>query len=132
MALYFTKTVLKDENGKVFLISYRSLLEECLKHSMEELSIYKIVFETIERLTGEKVKKHEYNASLLFRWLEKNIQKSDVYISRKKQLTQKSLDYKESIKNYQERKKHMKAFNVELDRKEAKIQRRYYRSSFKR
>lgn len=132
MALRFTKSCLKDERGKVFLISYRSLLEECLKHPMEELSIYKCVCETIERLTGEKVIKYAYNKSLLFRWLEKNIQKSDVYISRKKQLVQKGVKYRESVKEYQEKQKKRKAQNNELDKIELKIQRRYYRSSFKR
>lgn len=79
MALYFSTVGLIDENGKVYLISNRVLLEECLKNISNQIKVSVIVFETITKLTGEKVIKRNYNQNKLFCWLENRIREDERY-----------------------------------------------------
>lgn len=85
MAIKFETRSLKDENGKVYLISYKKVLEECFKHPYDTISIATIVYETIEKMTGERIIGNMHNGKPLYIWLEKHI-KADERYQRQKEL----------------------------------------------
>ena len=97
MAIKFGERCLIDENGKVFLISYRKLLAECLEHPFNTLSISSVVIETIEDMTGEHVIRKKYNDKPLYRWLERHIQPDEKYQKFKKSIHQNNEKNRQEI-----------------------------------
>ena len=131
MAIRFGEHCLMDENGKVYLISYRELLEECLKHPFNTPSISTIIIETIKRLTGETIIGNRYNDKPLYRWLEKKIQADSRYQQAKKEKREKDAKRKQQI--VEDKKLHVHTRNVKFIedylRKECQ---NYYRRTGKR
>ena len=120
MALYFNEKGLRNDDGTIFLISYRELLNECLKHPYNTVSISEIIFGTIHKVTGMKIIKKNYNKSKLYQWLEKRIRQDPRYIETKQIVFERDSRKRQLRKEYEEKKRHMKGFNMQLDYMEKK------------
>lgn len=115
MALYFYERGLRYEDGKIALIPYRQILEECLKEPFETLSISSIIFTAVNRITGMNVIKSNYHKSLLYQWLERQICQDSKYKQAKEIKIQTEKELRMLEKEYKARTETFKGFNRQLD-----------------
>lgn len=127
MALYFSPIGLKDENGNIYLISNRVLLEECIKNLSDEIKVSVIVFEAITQLTGERVIKKNYNQSKLYCWLENRIREDERYKTAKAKKMEECDNLRKQKKEYIKKNKKSKDAEEILRYKRIKAL-NYYRS----
>ena len=116
MALRFCDYCLRDENGKIFLISYRELREACLRNSFKDLSISNIIFETVNKLTGEKVIRREYSHCRMYLWLEKAIQSDVTYQAIKSKAMAKRKCISDASKEQKMRNQFAKGYNLQIEK----------------
>lgn len=115
MALYFNERGLHYEDGRLFLISYREILEECLKGPFKTVSISTIIFDTIRRMTGMKVIKRNYNQSPVYRWLEKRISQDSRYKIAKQYKVDRDNVYRMFKKEHEKKMRELRGLNRNLD-----------------
>ena len=130
MALYFNERGLRYDDGKIFLISYQKLLEECLKHPYNTVSISAIIFSTVNSMTGKKIIKGKYNQSKLYQWLEQQIRQDPRYIQAKQVKYEQDSMKRQYKKEYEKKMKQVKGINKQLEYIEKK-RARYKLSSSK-
>ena len=129
MALRFTSVSLEDENGNIYLISYNELLQECLNHPYDTIKVSRIVMETVNKMTGERVIPRGYNQSKMFCWLESKIHKDPRYITAKENIMQQSKKQREGEKRCRQAK--MTATSEEIEKKKRLEMLSYYRRRYR-
>lgn len=115
MAIYFYERGLRYEDGKIALIPYRQILEECLKEPFETISISSLIFAAINKISGMKVIKRNYSKSLLYKWLERRICQDSKYKQAKEIKIRERQETRIFEKEYKERMKNSKGFNTQLE-----------------
>lgn len=116
MALRFCDYCLRDENGKIFLISYWELREACLRNPFKDLSISNIIFETVNRLTGEKVIRNGYSHCGMYVWLEKAIQSDVTYQATKSMILAKRKCISDAGKRQKICNRYTRGYNLQVEK----------------
>lgn len=126
MSIRFTARGLRDENGKIFLVPYKELLEVCMYQQFYQRSISDIIYGALTEMTGEKVIKHQYkNQSKLYQWLEKNIRKSTKYVQTQAKMQEEREKAKRDMAEY--KKNNLFSMNDKLERLLTERARKNYR-----
>lgn len=133
MALYFGKVgLLECETDTPIIVSNMELLNECLNHPYNTIKVSRIIFDSVTKITGEKVSpKIGYNQSLLYCWLEKCIHADLRYAGVKEKVMKQSEMIRKKEKEYRISQKKTE-YSEEITRYERKKMLRYYRSSYNR
>lgn len=128
MALYFNDQGLQDEDGVFYPVSWQKVLEECLKHPFNTISVSIIIFESIEKVVREKVVRNNYNQSMFYCWLERNVQADVRYNIIKQEKIAKDNELRKARKKNSLIIRNRKGTNIELDKRDKESMRRYYKT----
>lgn len=133
MALYFGKIRILDcETDTSILVSNIELLNECLSHPYDTIKVSRIIFDSVTKITGEKVSpKIGYNQSLLYCWLERCIHEDSRYMKAKEKVMEQSEAIRKKEKEYRISQKKTE-YSEQATKYERKKMLRYYRSSYNR
>lgn len=80
MKVRFKGKYLEDENGRIVEVTFEDLLEACLDNSFDSVSVSKIIFQGVVKVTRfEVIRSRDYGKSELYRMLEREIQADSSY-----------------------------------------------------
>ena len=80
MKVRFKEDYLENEKGERLEVSFDELLKGCLDNSFKTISISKIIFEGVEKVTKlEIIRTRDYGRTELYRKLEREIQRDSSY-----------------------------------------------------
>lgn len=94
----FVEEGLQYDDGTIVSVTYEEILDACLAGELDTVSIFEIVSNGVQKLTGARVVKNNYRKSSLFNSLEREIVLTEKYIKKRAEVVSVSQEMREKAR----------------------------------